>query len=307
MRHDAIIEELLAQDRVILVREHPELENALVRAVRAGRLVRTLPGVYADPGNAQELITKVVAVSRWDPNAVIRGRAAAALSYWDDIGVGTVEVASPARHQPQAGFRFERRTVPPDLVQRRGPFAFTLPALTAVELATLEFTDPIDRALRRRVVTLEALHDALRRTPKRRGNAERWRVLVDSRAEPWSRAERLAHRVYRGAGIGGWVTNLRTTVPDWGSYYLDIAFERRRLACEIDGRETHDTEDAFESDRERQNALVLAGWTILRFTWKMLTEDPAYVVWATRRAVAIADGRPPLACRIGRDTPWMSV
>jgi very-short-patch-repair endonuclease len=304
MKHDDVIEELLAQDRVILAREHPKLENALVRAARAGRLSRLLPGVYADPGSADDLMTKVVAASRWDPKAVIRGRAAAALSYWDDIGVTTLEVASPVRHSPQPGFAFEHRTIPGDLVQQCGPFSFTVPALTAVELGTMEFTDPIDRALRKRVVTLEAMRDALERTPRRRGNRDRWRLLLDSRSEPWSRAERLAHRIYRGAGIAGWVTNLKTVVPDWGTYVLDIAFERQRLATEIDGRETHDNDDAFESDRERQNALVLAGWTFLRFTWRMLYEDPAYVVWATKQALAIADGRRPRAWSDGRDTPW---
>lgn len=306
MNNDTVIADLLDTDRVIVAREHPRLENALVRAATAGRLVRPLPGIYADPGNADELITKVVAISRWDPSAVIRGRAAAALSYWPDVTVGAIEVASPVRHQKQPGFVFQRRTVPPDLVQRRGTYAITSPPLTAVELSTLDETDAIDIALRTRVATLETLQDALRQTRKRRGNGARWQVLLDSRADPWSRAERLAHRVYRAAGITDWVGNLKTVVPDWGTYYLDIGFERQRLACEIDGRETHDTAEAFESDRERHNALVLAGWTLLHFTWQMVTEDPDYVVWATRRALSIADGRAPLMSLIGRDTPWLS-
>lgn len=305
MRHDAVIHDLLAHDRVILAREHPELENALVRAATAGRLVRPLPGVYADPGNAADLMTRVVAVSRWDPNAVIRGRAAAKLSYWPKVGVPTIDVASPTRHTPQPGFAFERRRVPAELVQHRGPFALTVPPLTAIELSTLDDTDAIDMALRCRAADLGSLQAALLQTPKRRGNTERWRVLLDSRATPWSRAERLAHRLYREAGIGGWVGNLKVAVPQWATYYLDVAFERQRLACEIDGREFHD-DDAFESDRERQNVLVMAGWTVLRFTWRMLTEDPAYVVWATREALAICDGKAPLASRIWRDTPWLS-
>ena len=259
MKNADVIDELLALDRVILAREHPKLENALVRAAAAGRLARPLPGVYADPGNADQLLTKVVAVSRWDPNAVIRGHAAAALSYWPEVTVRTVEVASPTRHTPQTGFAFERRRVPSELVQRRGPFAFTVPALTAVELSTLADTDPIDLALRRKVADLASLRDALQQTSKRRGNTERWRVLLDSRAEPWSRAERLTHRLYRDAGISGWVANLKITVPQqWVTYYLDIAFERQRVACEVDGRETHDNADAFETDRERQNVIVLA-------------------------------------------------
>ena len=305
MKHDDVITELLALDRVILARDHQDLENALVRAACAGRLVRPLPGVFADPGNAGELMTKAVAVSRWDPNAVIRGQAAAALSYWPEVAVGTIEAASPTRHAAQPGFAFERRSIPTELVQRRGPLAFTRPPLTAIELSTLDYTDPIDTALRRKVATLESLQDALRQTPKRRGNTTRWQVLLDSRADPWSRAERLAHRVYRGAGITGWVGNLKVQVPDWATYYLDIAFRRQRLAVEIDGRGTHDNDDAFETDRERHNALVLAGWTILHFTWQMVTEDPDYVVWATRAALAVLDGRAPLARPIERDTPWL--
>ena len=307
MKNDDVIDELLALDRVILAREHPRLENALVRAASAGRLVRPLPGVFADPGNADQLLTKVAAVSRWDPNAVIRGRAAAALTYWPEVEVEAIDVASPNRHAAQAGFAFQHRRIPPELVQRRGPFAFTTPPLTAMELATLTDTDPIDLALRRKVADLASLQHALQQTSKRPGNTERWRVLLDSRAEPWSVAERLAHRLYRDAGITGWVGNLKIWVPQlWATYYLDIAFERQRLVCEVDGREFHDTADAFETDRERQNVIVLAGWTVLRFTWRMLTEQPDHVVWMTRQALAMSEGKAPLASRTRRDTPWLS-
>jgi very-short-patch-repair endonuclease len=47
----------------------------------------------------------------------------------------------------------------------------------------------------------------------------------------------------------------------------------------------------FESDRLRQNALLLAGWLVLRFTWQMLTEDPDYVVRTTRQALAAGRAR----------------
>ena len=49
----------------------------------------------------------------------------------------------------------------------------------------------------------------------------------------------------------------------------------------------HETdEDLFESDRWRQNALVLEGWMVLRFTWTMITQDPDYVIETTRAALA---------------------
>jgi very-short-patch-repair endonuclease len=303
VKHDTVIDDLLAAERIILLREHAELENALVRGARSGRLARVLPGVYADAAAATEPITRIAAVSRWDPDAVICGRAAASLTYWDEIAVGTIQVASPARHQQQTGYEFTRRRIPPELIQELGQIAVTVPSLTAVELATLEFTDPIDLALRQRQATLDSLKAALRATPFRSGNRDRWSVLLDSRAEPWSRAERLAHRLYREAGIRGWVTNRRTVIPDWATYYLDIAFEQQQVASEIDGLIHERDAGLFESDRLRQNALVLNGWLILRFTWGMLTEDPDYVVRTTRQALATADGFVPRAGCRGRDTP----
>jgi very-short-patch-repair endonuclease len=52
---------------------------------------------------------------------------------------------------------------------------------------------------------------------------------------------------------------------------------------EVDGRAHHTTPDRFERDRERQNALVAAGWTVLRFTWRDLTTRPSAVVATVRR------------------------
>jgi very-short-patch-repair endonuclease len=290
VKHDTLIDDLLRTQHVILLREHLTLQRALAQAARDGRLARVLPGVYVDAGAAADRSTRMAAVMRWDPNAVICGRAAASLTYWPDVRLDTIEVASTMRHTPQPGYRFTHRTVPPDLVQQIGEIRLTNPSLTAIELATLEFTDPIDIALRSRLVTLASLTDALRATPQRAGNRHRWEVLLDSRAEPWSRAERMAHRIYRDAGIAGWVTNRKTVIPDWATYYLDIAFEELRVAVEIDGWAYHSQADVFESDRLRQNALVLDGWIVLRFTWRMVTEDPDYLVRTTLEALAAARG-----------------
>ena len=93
-------------------------------------------------------------------------------------------------------------------------------------------------------------------------------------------------------------------VPDVGTYYLDIAFRRERVASEIDGR-LHETDvDLFESDRIRQNALMLRGWLVLRFTWHMLDTDPAYVIATTQEAVALRGTNAGFTGCYGRDTPW---
>jgi len=58
----------------------------------------------------------------------------------------------------------------------------------------------------------------------------------------------------------------------------DLVFESARLVVEIDGRAYHVTPERFEHDRRRQNRLMAAGWTVLRFTWRDLTERQWYVI-----------------------------
>ena len=60
----------------------------------------------------------------------------------------------------------------------------------------------------------------------------------------------------------------------------DFVFEAERLVIELDGWAFHVTPDQFQHDRHRQNRLVAAGWTVLRFTWRDLTERPAEVIAA---------------------------
>jgi len=50
-------------------------------------------------------------------------------------------------------------------------------------------------------------------------------------------------------------------IPDW------------RLIVELDGRRWHTRTENFEADRRRDNAAVAAGYSVLRFTWKMLIAE----------------------------------
>ena len=83
------------------------------------------------------------------------------------------------------------------------------------------------------------MYEALRKTPHRAGNRERLKLLIDSRSEPWSAAERLSHRLLRAAGIKGWETNLPVRVAGQ-LFYIDIAFRQQKLAIEIDATDPRD-------------------------------------------------------------------
>jgi very-short-patch-repair endonuclease len=144
--------------------------------------------------------------------------------------------------------------------------------------------DAIDQALRSRATTLVQLHRAIELTAARVGNPIRRELLLDSREEPWSKAERLFHQLLRDAGITGWKAN-RPVVLDGATFYVDVIFRRLKLAIEIDGRLYHTGTEVFESDRWRQNLLVLNGWCVLRFTWTMIEDHPEKVLAMVRDAI----------------------
>ena len=63
---------------------------------------------------------------------------------------------------------------------------------------------------------------------------------------------------------------------------LDFAIETpdgKRIAVELDGQKTHasDADPAIFSDHLlRQNEIVAAGWTIIRFSFEQLKKQPEY-------------------------------
>ncbi|MGH9179542.1 MAG: endonuclease domain-containing protein [Acidimicrobiales bacterium] len=69
-------------------------------------------------------------------------------------------------------------------------------------------------------------------------------------------------------------------------YRLDYAWPAARLVVEVDGYASHSGLDAFRADRARQNALVLAGWTVLRFTWADVHRRPRWVAGQIQLALA---------------------
>jgi very-short-patch-repair endonuclease len=58
---------------------------------------------------------------------------------------------------------------------------------------------------------------------------------------------------------------------------VDFAWRDARLIVEVDGYRYHREPSSFESDRERDVKLILAGWRVLRFTWMQITTRAAYV------------------------------
>lgn len=85
-------------------------------------------------------------------------------------------------------------------------------------------------------------------------------------------SEMLLHNGLRARGIVEWRANAAVRFPDGTTINVDLLFPEVRLAVEIDGFSYHSGRTAFETDRERDRRLTRAGYKVLRFTWRDLTE-----------------------------------
>jgi very-short-patch-repair endonuclease len=67
---------------------------------------------------------------------------------------------------------------------------------------------------------------------------------------------------------------------------VDALWRTRRLVAELDGRATHLTATAFEDDRRRDASLTVAGFRVVRFTWRQVTREPSAVARTLRALLA---------------------
>lgn len=288
MRDD--LQALLRREPVVLVRQYPALRQAMERALTRREVVALLPGAYTLPAHATNLMVRVLAACLTSPDAVVLDTAAARLGYDGDRSrVDVITVAGRHRGRP-TGYRFERRAIPVEWVQMRRGLRFTHPAWTALDLCGAEGPRAIDEALRLGV-PLDAMEAALADRGRRRGNAALRAWLAESRERPFSFAERAAHTALREGDVTGWRGNVRLRLPG-RDVVLDIAFERERLAVEVDGYTFHSSTKAFTQDRLRDADLMAAGWVVLRLPATLVIDEPERFVHLVRRALA-QRGRQP--------------
>lgn len=259
--------------------------SAVSRLVRAGHWRRFTPGVFfAEHHRFTDAARVRVAVWSYGVEAAASGLAAA---WWLDLtkfAPEIVEVTVPrdSRLVRRSGTRLRRRDlVSTDVVECRG-LRITAPDLTIIEAASRVGGGArvLDSALQRRQSELPRLWRTHLRNKGRHGSPRTRQLLQAASTGTRSEAERLFARLMDRAEIEGWIANYPVS-----GYEVDFAFVGPKVAVEIDGLAFHSEVDDFHRDRKRQNAITLAGWQVLRFTWLDLTEYPDRVVATVRRAI----------------------
>ncbi|MGH8862323.1 MAG: DUF559 domain-containing protein [Jatrophihabitantaceae bacterium] len=134
-----------------------------------------------------------------------------------------------------------------------------------------------DRAIQQGWLTMADVMHRLDGQRGRWGNRQIRRLAADLDDGADAESERRLQRLLRRARITGWVTHLPFLAAG-RRFEIDLAFPALRLAIEVDGYAYHNADPRFQADRTKQNALIAAGWRVLRFTWADIEDRPDYVL-----------------------------
>ena len=72
-----------------------------------------------------------------------------------------------------------------------------------------------------------------------------------------------------------------------GPYRVDFLWPAQSVIVETDGHAAHGTRAAFEEDRARDAELAARGYSVLRFTWRQLTERGGWVAGTLRATLTV--------------------
>lgn len=276
--------------------------SSIDRALASGRLRRLTAGVYRVAGAPwTRAASRHAALAAAGPGAVVARSSAAELHGLLEPHPGPHQLLIPHRRRPIAippeiaTVTRSRTLTGADIVDCAG-LPTTSMARTLLDLSSS--TDPaglaelLAAAANRRHLDLDDVRSVLDRNPAARGRAHlraALELLDDDGARARAEVEVVALHALVQAGLPRPAVAYK--VRDDGGRFLaevDLAYPRWRLAIEIDGFRWHSTPAHKRADEERQNRLVLAGWTVLRFSATIVRTQPEVLTRAVTVALGLA-------------------
>lgn len=219
---------------------------------------------------------RLAAVWACGDRAVLSHRSAAAA--WGLRGGGgtMLDVTVHARSAPaREGVRVHLTTRAPE-VTRLGLLPITTPARTLLDLAAVVAPHQLDAALKQAEVLglfdLRAFETLLATHPRRPGRGRLIAALARDTPLTLSALEDRFLQLCDAHALPRPAVNARPL-----GFRVDFLWPERRLVAETDGWRFHRTRAAFETDRARDQALAAAGYVVLRFTHRQVSETPTEV------------------------------
>jgi hypothetical protein len=153
--------------------------------------------------------------------------------------------------------------------------------LDLAEVLTLDhLVRAIDNATNARHLRPTLMSSMIKESRGRRGLRPLKQALLITRPQDVltrSELERRALKLIKRAGLPQPEVNVRLH-----GYEVDLLWRDAGLVVELDGSEYHDP----ERDTRRDNNLRAHGWSVSRFTWRQVVNDPDWVVACLRPAGA---------------------
>jgi hypothetical protein len=274
---------------------HGLSKAAVAKRAKDGRLYRVHRGVYAV---GRPRLTQhghwMAAVLACGPKAVLSHRSAAALHGIRQDNRAKTDVSVPrasARSRPTIDVHTSLTLKAAD-VTTVDAIPCTTVARTLVDLGDVMSQSAVERAVGQaevlRLFDGRAVNDALGRAGRRKG-AGTLRAVLESYEEPTLTEKGIEERflaLCRQATLPIPAVNFWIAMDDGINYKADFLWRTEKLIAETDGRDVHTTRKAFEHDRLRDQRLTLSGFTVVRFTWRHVVEEPQRVAAALRGLLA---------------------
>jgi very-short-patch-repair endonuclease len=214
-------------------------------------------------------------------DAVLSHRAAGALWSLLHPTQTRVDVTAPRRvHGPERVVTHHRALPQDERTRERGIPVTTVPR-TLLDLATALEPRQVERAMEeaenRRLSDPLSLPDLVKRYPGHRGTGVIRSILeLDTIGTTYTRSElEEAFLVFvRAHALPSPELNVDLEIRPGQWIEADCVWRARRVVVELDGRHVHGGPQAFERDRAKDRALTVAGWTVIRVTWRHLHDEP---------------------------------
>ena len=191
------------------------------------------------------------------------------------------EVTVPRMRRSRPDLRFRVATLLPDEVTTVDGIPITTVPRTLLDLAAVVDAHRLERAFNeaeyRRLDDALSVADLLERHPSRRGSASLRALLEEVAHDQGITRHELEHRFLAFVDETGLLRPRRNAAIEIepGRWIEgDCVWPEACLIVELDSRAAHGTRSRFESDRERDRLLAVAGWTVVRVTWRQLHRHP---------------------------------
>jgi very-short-patch-repair endonuclease len=267
--------------------------RAIDHRIEVARLYPVHRGVYAVVG--RRLLTRhgfwMAAVLACAPRAWVSYRGGAAL--WGVRGGSRIEVTVPRGRKARPGIQLHWAELPDDEVTVHQGIPTTGIHRTLLDLSAVVQPHELRRAMRQahqlRLHDRLSLKELVERYPRRPG-VPMLRALIEEASRGLgitrSELEDAFQDLLLSAGLSRPETNVLIE-----NKWVDCAWPAQRLIVELDGRDWHDTPEAFEEDRAVDRRLEAAGWRVVRVTWRQLIDDAAELEADLRRLLSAEPAR----------------